>query len=319
MTSSATEARPAGRWLSGIGVVREDGWTAPDARRKLQLLLAGVWLLDAILQFQAFMFSKGFAQMLGATGPGNPGVIAGPISWAARIIAQHGIVTNAIFAAIQLLIALGIAFRPTVRLALGVSVAWALAVWWLGEGLGGVLSGAASPVNGAPGAVILYALLAVLLWPPRGQRPVSFVAAGAAGPAVARALWLVLWGSLAYLSLTPATRAPRAISGMISDTASGEPRWLAGTDQHLAAFLAARGGAAAVILAVVLAVVAAGIYLPPRARRAVLVLAIVTAAVLWVAQGLGGMLAGGGTDPNSGPLLALLALAFWPGLVQGRH
>ena len=203
------------------------------------------------------------------------------------------------------------------RLALGASIAWALAVWWLGEGLGGVLSGAGQyPVNGAPGAVILYALLAVLLWPPcrerlllrvRGRRQATGLKA-----AVARALWFVLWGSLACLSLTPATRAPRAISGMISDMASGEPRWLGRADQHLAAFLATRGGAAAVIMAVVLAVVAAGIYLPPRARRAVLVLAIVTAAVLWVAQGLGGMLTGGGTDPNSGPLLALLALAFWP-------
>jgi hypothetical protein len=312
MTSSVTEARPADRWLSGMGVVREDGWTAPDARRKLQLLLAGIWLLDAILQFQAFMFSKGFAQMLGATGPGNPGVIAGPISWAARIIAQHGIVTNAIFAAIQLLIALGIAFRPTLRLALGVSIAWALAVWWLGEGLGGVLSGVASPVNGAPGAVILYALLAVLLWPPRRGRPASFAAAGAVGPAVARALWLVLWGSLAYLSVTPATRARGAMSGMISAMASGEPAWLARTDQHLAVFLASRGGVAGIVLAVVLAVVAAGIYLPPRARRAVLVLAILTAAAIWLAEGLGGMLTGAGTDPNSGLLLALVALAFWP-------
>ncbi len=58
--------------------------------------------------------------------------------------------------------------------------------------------------------------------------------------------------------------------------------------QHLAAFLATRGGAAAVILAVVLAVVAAGIYLPPRARRAVLVLAIVTAGVIWLARAWAG-------------------------------
>ena len=43
---------------------------------------------------------------------------------------------------------------------------------------------------------------------------------------------------------------------MISAMASGEPAWLASTDSHLAAFLAARGGGAAVILAVVLAVVA---------------------------------------------------------------
>jgi hypothetical protein len=116
---------------------------------------------------------------------------------------------------------------------------------------------------------------------------------------------------------------------MISNMASGEPAWLASTDTHLAAFLASRGGVAAVILAVVLAVIAVGIYLPPRAGRAVLVLAIVTAAVFWLAQGLGGLLTGGGTDPNSGPLLALLAVAFWPRvapperaqpeLSQGRH
>ena len=73
---------------------------------------------------------------------------------------------NAIFAALQVLLGLGIAWRPTVRLALAASVAWAVAVWWLGEGLGGLLAEAARPrVNGAPGAVLLYALLAVLLWP----------------------------------------------------------------------------------------------------------------------------------------------------------
>ena len=312
MTSYATSARTACRWLSSIGVAGEDAWAAPDARRKLQLALAGIWLLDAILQFQAFMFSKGFSQMLAGTGPGNPGVIAGPISWSARLIAEHAVVTNALFAAIQLLIGLGIALRPTVRLALGVSIAWALGVWWLGEGLGGVLNGAGSPVNGAPGAVIIYALLAILLWPPRRERPASFVAGRFTGAPAARALWLVLWGSLAYLALQPATEAPKAISGMISAMASGQPAWLASTDNHLAAFLAARGGGAAVILAVVLAVVAVGIYLPPPAARAVLVLAIVTAAVIWLAEGLGGMLTGGGTDPNSGPLLALLALCYWP-------
>ena len=296
-------------------------WTAPpetvdppraamDGRRALQLGLAAVWLLDGVLQYQSWMFTKAFGQLLAGAASGNPAVIARPIIWDAHLVEHYPVLLNAVFATIQLLLGLGIAWRPTVRVALGASIAWSLAVWWLGEGLGGVLATPDSAVAGGPGAVILYALLAVLLWP--GSRPASFVAAGATGPAVARALWFVLWGSLACLSLTPATRAPRAVSGMISDMASGEPRWLGRTDQHLAAFLATRGGAAAVILAVVLAVVAAGIYLPPRARRAVLVLAIVTAAVLWMAQGLGGMLTGGGTDPNSGPLLALLALAFWP-------
>jgi hypothetical protein len=43
------------------------------------------------------------------------------------------------------------------------------------------------------------------------------------------------------------------------------------------------------------------------------VLAIVVSAVIWVfAEAFGGIMAGGATDPNSGPLLVLLALAFWP-------
>jgi CHASE2 domain-containing sensor protein len=69
---------------------------------------------------------------------------------------------------------------------------------------------------------------------------------------------------------------------------------------------------AAVVLAVVLVIVASGTFLPRRAARAVIVLAVALAAALWLAQGLGGILTGSATDPDTGPLLALLALAFWP-------
>ncbi len=68
----------------------------------------------------------------------------------------------------------------------------------------------------------------------------------------------------------------------------------------------------AVILAVALALVAVSVYLPRPAARAGVVLAIATAVFIWVCEGLGGILTGGGTDPNSGLLLALLAVAFWP-------
>jgi hypothetical protein len=59
-------------------------------------------------------------------------------------------------------------WRPTVKAALVGSVAWSLAVRWLGEGLGGLFTGTASPITGAPGAVLLYALIAVLAWPASG-------------------------------------------------------------------------------------------------------------------------------------------------------
>ena len=90
-------------------------------------------------------------RMLAGSAHGNPAFVAGPITWSATLIDHHVVVLNAIFATIQLALGLGIAWRPTVRLALAASVAWSLAVWWLGEGLGGILAGTASPSTAPPG------------------------------------------------------------------------------------------------------------------------------------------------------------------------
>lgn len=61
----------------------------PDARRALQLGLAGVWLLDALLQYQPVMFSAAFGRMLAATATGNPGVVARSITWDAALTEHH--------------------------------------------------------------------------------------------------------------------------------------------------------------------------------------------------------------------------------------
>ena len=66
------------------------------------------------------------------------------------------------------------------------------------------------------------------------------------------------------------------------------------------------------MLAFLLALVAVGVCLPGPAVRAAVVLAVVLAAALWLAQGMGELFTGMATDPESGPLLALLALSFWP-------
>jgi hypothetical protein len=312
MSEGAAAAGASGLDLRGAAAER---WEAPDPRRLLQLGLAAIWLLDGVLQYQPFMFTRAFGQMLAATATGNPAVIAGPITWAAGIIGHHPVSTNAAFATIQLLLGLGIAWRPTVRAALAASIPWSLAVWWLGEGLGGVLSGGASPVNGAPGAVIIYALLAVLLWPAGASAApgAAFVAARPAGARIARALWLVLWGSLAYFAVTADNRTAQGLHDMVAGMAPGEPGWLAWVNRSSAGLLAHHGLAASVVLAVVLAAIAVGVCLPGRAARAAVVLAVVVSLVIWVAgQDLGGILAGGATDVNSGLLLGLLALAYWP-------
>jgi hypothetical protein len=304
-------------WRGRLGTEALAARPPTDARRALQLGLAAIWLLDGVLQYQGFMFSKGFNQMIGGTAAGNPAVIAKPITWDANLVDHHMVLLNTVFATIQLLIGLGIAFRPTVRAALAASIAWALGVWWFGEGLGGILNGVASPLNGAPGAVIIYALLAVLLWPANRQVPAPFAAAQAVGASVARALWAVLWLSLAYFALTAANRAPQALNQMIAGMESGQPGWLADLDKGAATLVANQGLAASVVLAVALVLIAIGVYLPAPVAKTTLVLAIVVAAVIWVfGEAFGMILAGGATDPNSGPLLALLALAYWPRAVS---
>src|SRR3984885_4503707 len=237
-------------WRGRLGTEPVAARPSVDARRALQLVLAAIWLLDGVLQYQGFMFTRGFNQMLAGTADGNPAVIAKPITWDATLIDHHLVLFNAIFATIQLLLGLGIAFRPTVRVALAASVLWSLGVWWFGEGLGGVLSGAASPLDGAPGAVILYALLAVLLWPAGRKGPVPFAAAGAVGAHIARALWAVLWLSLAYFALAPGNRAEQGVNGMITEMESGEPAWLQDLQRGGSSLVAGQGLAASVVLAV---------------------------------------------------------------------
>ncbi len=292
---------------------------APDVRRVLQLALAGVWMLDAVLQYQSFMFGKGFGQMLAATAPGNPAFVAEPINWNASLIEHHMVLLNAMFATVQLLLAIGIAWRPTVRLALGASIVWALGVWWFGEGLGEVLTGSASPVNGAPGAVLIYALIAVLVWPAERDSSARYVAARTVGLAAARAIWLAFWAAMVYFTLQSANLTSQGLHNIIVADATGEPSWLATVDDQVASALGHDGVAGSVILAIAFALIGASVFLAERARRAVLVLAIALAALIWViGEAFGGILTGGGTDPNSGPLLALFTLLYWPGLAFGR-
>lgn len=281
-------------------------------RRGLQLALGMIWLLDALLQFQPAMFTRSFPdQVLAPTAQGNPAWVAGPVHWSATLIAQHVALADTAFAVIQLLIALAILWRRTTRLGLALSVPWALSVWWLGEGLGGVLTSGPSAVTGAPGAVILYALLAVLLWPvPDVPHGGSLATASPVGPVAARLAWVALWVSLAYDTLLAASRA--GLAGTVAGLGAGEPGWLGAIDSGAGRLLAAHGGPVSTVLAVAFAVIAVAVFIPP-VTRPVLAVAVALALVIWlVGEDLGAIFTGQGTDPNTGPLLVLLALAYWP-------
>jgi hypothetical protein len=295
------------------------GSPAVPGRRGLQICLGLIWLLDAGLQFQPYMFGPFFVtQTIQSSAASSPSVVAGSVTWAAQIMLRHIAFYNAIFAAIQLVIAIGILVRPTVRLALAGSIGWSLFVWWFGESLGGIFGGA-SPLAGAPGAVVLYALIAVLLWPADRmptRDPASPAVSGPLGARWANLLWFALWGSFCYYLLLPANRDPGTMSQIFAST-DGQPVWIVAAMNGMSAFAAQYGTEISIVLAVLCAIVAVGVSVRP-AIRPVLVIAIAIALFIWLAEGLGGIFTGEGTDPNTGPLLILLAACYWPRSV-GSH
>jgi hypothetical protein len=267
------------------------------------------------------MFTPFFVtQGIKLSAAGSPSMVASSVDWAGQLMLQHVALYNALFATTQLLIGCGMLFRRTLRLALAGSIAWALAVWWFGESLGGIFTGA-SPLAGFPGAVVLYALIAVLLWPagrtPDGQtqacKPISPASPATSGPLGgrwARLLWLVLWGSFAYSLLLPDNRAPDAIAQIFSTT-DGQPAWMVSLMNGMSSLAAQRGTEISVVLATACALVAVGALVKPASKSA-LAMAVVLALFFWLAEGLGGIFTGEGTDPNTGLLLILLAVCYWP-------
>jgi hypothetical protein len=286
-----------------------------DLQQTCRLTLATLWLLDAVLQLQPYLFSggsSGLSGMLRATAAGNPSWIAHTIAWNASIVDHHRVWTNALFAAIQFSIGFGIAWRRTIKQALALSIVWSIAVWWFGEGLGAILHGGATPFGGGPGGALFYAVGAVLLWPIEGS-DMPFVAARALGVAAAKSVWVMVWTGLVVLSIVGSGRSPVALRDLVADVESGEPRWLVDFDHSTESLLFHHGTTLSVLLAILSAAVVVAVYLPPRATRVLLGLAIVVYAAVWVSiQNFGGILTGEATDPNSAPLIILFSLMYWP-------
>lgn len=239
-------------------------------RQQLTLLLGGVWLLDAALQYQPFMFTKDFPnQVIKPTGQGSPGWVSGPVTWSADLLAGHIVFWNAVFATAQLAIAVGLLWRRTAKPALAASIVWALMVWWLGEGLGGILAGPVSPIMGLPGAVLIYALIAALLWPrttpAEGSDPTrvgSVAQAGPIGSFGAKLIWVVFWALFVFEALRPANRAHGALHDMVSGMAAGEPAWVKSIDTFGSHLVSQRGLEFSVALAAIFALVGLSVFLP---------------------------------------------------------
>jgi hypothetical protein len=285
-------------------------WITP---RSVRVTLGLFWLIDGGLQFQPYMFSHNFiAQTIGAMAAGQPAPIQWTINTAVQIASPYRVEFNALFALVQVAIGVGlIAGRRWLKPALLLSFAWAFIVWWFGEGVGMIPMGMASPLTGAPGAVLLYALVGVIVWPTAKTADISVASGGLLGDYYARVAWGILWLLLAVLTLQPVNRAANGFSSTFSTAASSSPGPFANLNSSLASVFAGRGAVSAVVLAVILAAIGIAVFLDWY-RNAFLVAGSVFALLIWItAEYFGGMFTGQGTDPNSGPMILLLAATLF--------
>jgi hypothetical protein len=282
-----------------------------------------IWILDAALQFQPSMFGPGFVtNVLLPNAQGQPAPVAWSITTLAHFVTPDVGVWNFLFGSVQLLIGVGLLFRRTVKPAIVVMALWAFGVWWFGEGFGMLFAGTASPLTGAPGAVILYPLIGFLVWPTAERKDEVSIGLGSApdasGPSGlpgALGAWTGFWTLSALLWLLPANRTAGAISSQISGAAAGEPVWYS----HILLSVSANIGPHTTLLAWELALVSLVVGLGPLCTRHSALFLLIGASLelaFWVSgMALGAVMTGTGTDPNAGPLVALLAVALLPTVV----
>ena len=278
-------------------------YLASDPRRAIQTVLGLIWLIDGALQFQSFMYSQGFLQTIREGAAGQPHWLASSIRWSAHLYGSHLTTFNTLAALTQIVIGLGLLYRPTVRAALALSFVWALIVWWFAEAFGFLFNSTANPLTGAPGAVLLYAIIGLLVWPTERPR-------GTLWPRGAKTAWVVLWLVMAWGWLLAPNSSADATSSAISAAPDGTA-WLARLQQHVATAVAGDGLPIAIVLAAASAAIGVAVAINWRPKP-FLALAVILNLAYWVlGQGLGGIFTGSATDLNAGPLFILLAYAMY--------
>src|ERR1700676_3057235 len=134
--------------------------------KRVRQILGVLWLIDGLLQLQPQMFTMNMVtKVLDPITAGQPAFIASNLQWIVTVITTHLVTANIVIAIVQ--IALGVLFLSGrwVRETVIVSLIWSLLVWYGGEGMSLLLTGQGSALTGAPGAVLLYPLIGLLIYP----------------------------------------------------------------------------------------------------------------------------------------------------------
>ncbi len=288
----------------------------PGARADALRRVPGVlWLADTAVKILIPLGGRAADQwyeqiMTAKTGP--PGLHYFPAS-ETNLFAGHPF-SWWVPAGIELCIGAWLLGRPGSRRALAVPATWALVVWVAGEGMGGLPSGVSSLLTGYPGAALLYAVAAAVSLPAREPRQKAAAAAemGVLGIYWSRATWLVLWMGAALFTALPQTGVGGLVFMLSTDQAEA-PGPLRSLDSSELRWLTVRNTTVpGITLAVACLAVGFAVFLGTLPRLFLTVSVLIAVATRVTPENLGGILTGPTADVGTGPVLILLALAFWP-------
>ncbi len=256
--------------------------------------------------------------------PGQPAPVAASLQWIINVITHHLTLVNLLIAVVQAEIGLLLLSGLWVRGALIASLVWALIVWYGGEGMSMLLTGQASALTGAPGAVLFYPLLGLLVYPRSASLQKSSQAAGAAtnewsllSPAQFRWVLAGFWIFAALLQLQPFWWQPGQISETMGDLIGQGGLNTVLVDPLLQALSPVTASLEIPLnCALIVAFLGLGVALTVARQghlRYLLGISIALSIMLWWGtQAFGLIFTGMATDFNSGLLLVLMALACWP-------
>lgn len=286
------------------------------SQKLLRYALGILWLIDALFQVQPQMFTTNMINsVLLPTLSSQPAPVASSLYAITLMITQHLVFFNLLIAIVQAEIGIFLLTGLWVRGAVILSIVWALIVWYGGEGMNMLLTGQASVLTGAPGAVLLYPLLGLLVYP----RKTSSAAKVKYLLSREHFRWVLagFWIFAALLQLQPfwwqQGSISQAIGAMIGlggfNSTIVDPGLL--PLARLTASLEVPLNSALIVIFLGLGIGLA--LVKPAHLHPLLAISILLGLLIWWGtQAFGMILTGMATDFNSGLLILLMTLACWP-------
>ncbi|HUD05690.1 MAG TPA: hypothetical protein VMR18_02090 [Candidatus Saccharimonadales bacterium] len=282
------------------------------------------------------MFTSNFtSRVITPASQGQPIVVAGPMHFFIHIFLLHPAILNSFAAITQVALGVLILWKRTTKIGLLGSMGWGLFVWWIGEGFGGLFGWHTLMLMGAPGAALIYVILAIAVFPKESkkndnkenQNPAYWLAF----------VWALFWIIGAIYQLLPGQNSVSDVSSMVARNGLRQPGWLASLDSHVGSFINRLGAPTTsmanmhmtanqmarmqtqsganywfiLLVASIQILIGLSVFATRYIRNTGIALGVIASLIFWViGQSFGGIFTGLGTDPNSAILFIVLAIAI---------